>query len=151
MAPPKSLTAGRRPLTSEEELELSKLPVREIVTPMGKAKFKNKELEEKGYRYSFSRNCDERLIEIVYLRKDGSTGTLIADVNTLFAVSLKDEDTYTITLKVFKTIVDDSALELHRVDVPALMYDNYGLAGILLRAVLDHVLQRAFGREKVLV
>ena len=139
--PPKSLVSSPPVYNS--------LPPRVVLTPMGKASFRNETLEKKGYRYSFSRKCDGRLVEIVYLKKDGSTGTLIGDIDTLFDVHYTGR-VYTVVFKFIGDTSDASGdtVTLHKVDVSPKLFHMSGLSGDLLVRILDKVLSEVFGRKE---
>lgn len=129
------------------------LPERTIVTPMGTTKFRSEDLETKGYRWTFAKKSDNKLIELVYLKSDGSTGTLIADVDTLFdrQIVSKDNIPYcTITLKVIASIGEREevgpSVELIRADVPIKRFND--INEILTRAdVLDYFFEKLYGRR----
>lgn len=122
------------------------LPEREVYTPMGKSRFRSKELEEKGYRYSFAKNCDEKLVEIVYLKEDGSTGTIIADIDSLFETKIAVKDDEPVCLVTFKILKDiDNPVSLHRAEVPIKSVSG-GIVGKILRGLLDYFLERVYGK-----
>ncbi|MHA2066333.1 MAG: hypothetical protein ACXABY_18335 [Candidatus Thorarchaeota archaeon] len=122
------------------------LPEREVYTPMGKSKFRSKELEERGYRYSFAKNCDDKLVEIVYLKPDGTTGTIIADIDSLFETKVVSKDDEVICLVTFKLLKDiDNPVTLHRAEVP-INSINGGIVGKMLRGLLEYFLDRVYGK-----
>lgn len=122
------------------------LPEREVYTPMGKSRFRSKVLEEKGYRYTFSKNCDEKLVEIVYLKEDGSTGTIIADIDSLFETKIVVRDNEPICLVTFKLLKDiGNPVTLHRAEVPISSVSG-GIVGKMLRGLLEYFLERVYGK-----
>lgn len=125
------------------------LPEREVVTPMGIAYFRDANLEEYGYRYSFSKPCKEKMVEIVYLKDDGSTGTVIADLESLFDTKIVVTDdgkpACRITFKLLKEVT--SPVSLHCADVPVDSISG-GLVGKILKGLLDHFLEQVYGRKQ---
>ncbi len=125
------------------------LPEREILTPMGKAKFRNADLESKGYRYSFAKNCDDKLVEIIYLKDDGSTGTIIADIDSLLDTEVVVREGKPVCLVTFKLLKKVSnPVNMHRAEVPISSLSN-GIVGKMLRGLLDYFLEKVYGRETV--
>ena len=124
------------------------LPDREVVTPMGVSIFRDANLEAKGYRYSFSKACQERLVEIVYLKDDGTTGTVIADLDSLFDTKIVVNDKGTpvcrVTFKLLKEVT--SPVNLYCADVPVASINN-GAVGKMLKGLLDHFLGQVYGRQ----
>lgn len=136
-------------LTSATVVEDSSLPEREILTPMGKSLFRNAELEKKGYRYSFSKNCDGKLVEIIYLKEDGTTGTIIADIDSLLDTEIvvrDDKPVCLVTFKLLKKITNP--VNLYRAEVPLTSVSG-GIVGKMLRGLLDYFLEKVYGRETV--
>ena len=122
------------------------LPEREVYTPMGKSRFRSKVLEEKGYRYTFAKNCDEKLVEIVYLKADGTTGTIIADIDSLFETKIISRDNEPLCLITFKLLRDiDNPVTLHRAEVPIGSVSG-GIVGKMLRGLLEYFLERVYGK-----
>lgn len=122
------------------------LPEREILTPMGKSRFRCMQLEERGFRYSFAKNCDDKLVEIVYLKPDGSTGTVIADIDSLFDTKIIVKDNKPvcmITFKLLKTV--GNPVDLHCAEVPIDSVSN-GIVGQMLRGLLDYFLEKVYGK-----
>jgi hypothetical protein len=127
--------------------EDASLPEREVMTPLGKAKFRNKTLEEKGYRWTFVKDTNNELLEIVYLKDDGSTGTLIADLDTLFdrKIVSKDNLPYCIvTLKIIAGV--GSTVELVRADVPIKSLDDVTHT-LKKPGVLNYFFEKIYGRK----
>jgi len=124
------------------------LPEREILTPLGKARLRNASLESKGYRYSFSKNCDDKLVEIVYLRDNGTTGTIIADIDSLFDTELTVKDEKPVCQVTFKLIKKaTNPVNIYRADVPISSISD-GLVGNIMRGLLDYFLEKVYGRGK---
>jgi hypothetical protein len=125
------------------------LPAREILTPMGKSTFRSASLEEKGYRYSFAKGCDEKLVEVVYLKDDGTTGTVIADIDSLLHTEVVVKDDKPVCLVTFKLLKEVSnPVDLYRAEVP-LNSVSGGIVGKMLRGLLDYFFGKVYGREKV--
>lgn len=128
------------------------LPSREVLTPLGKADFRDAVLEEKGYRFSFAKKCNEKLVEIVYLRDDGSTGTVIADLESLFDTKILVNDdgkpVCRVTFKLLKEVT--SPVNLNCADVPVESITG-GAVGKMLRGLLAHFLEQVYGRQKAAV
>jgi hypothetical protein len=125
------------------------LPEREIFTPMGKAKFRSSELETKGYRYSFASGCDEKLVEIVYLKDDGTTGTIIADIDSLLATEMVVRDNKPVCLVTFKLLREvTNPVNMHRAEIPINSLST-GIVGKMLRGLLDYFLEKVYGRQTV--
>ena len=113
---------------------------------MGKSRFRCRVLEEKGYRYTFAKNCDEKLVEIVYLKADGTTGTIIADIDSLFETKIIVKDNEPICLVTFKLLKDiGNPVTLHRAEVP-INSINGGIVGKMLRGLLEYFLERVYGK-----
>lgn len=116
---------------------------------MGASTFQDAALESNGYRYSFAKGCQERLVEIVYLKDDGSTGTIIADLDSLFDTNIVVTDdgkpVCRVTFKILKEVT--SPVNLHCADVPVASVNN-GVVGKMLRSLLDHFLKQVYGRQQ---
>jgi len=125
------------------------LPHREVVTPMGISTFQDASLEENGYRYSFAKAANDRLVEIVYLKDDGSTGTIIADLESLFDTRIIVGDDgkamCRVTFKLLKEVTNP--IQMQCADVPV---DNIsgGFMGKMLKNLLDHFLSNTYGFQK---
>lgn len=128
------------------------LPQREIMTPMGVSFFRDATLEEQGYRYSFSKKCNEKMVEIVYLKEDGTTGTVIADLESLFdtKIIVNDENKAMcrVTFKLLREVTNPVSLQC--ADVPVDSISN-GMVGNMLRKLLDHFLKQVYGRQEATV
>ena len=130
-------------LSSED----TSLPEREILTPLGRAKFRNAELEEKGYRWLFTTGSDDEMIEVVYLKDDGSTGTLIADLDTIFDKKIISRDNIPmclVTYKVMKSVGE--SVELIRAEVPIRSMDDINKT-LKRPGLIDYFLEKAYGRK----
>lgn len=125
------------------------LPQREVVTPMGISTFQDANLEKKGYRYSFSKEANDRLVEIVYLKDDGSTGTIIADLESLFDTRIIVDDTGNplcrVTFKLLNKVTNPIQLQCADVPVSAI---NSGFMGKMFKNLLDHFLGNTYGLQQ---
>lgn len=125
------------------------LPEREIITPMGTAKFRSRDLEENGYRWTFSKASNSRMVEIVYLKEDGSTGTIIADVDSLFDTRIEVKDDKPVCIVTFKFMRKvTNPVNLQCASVPITTVSN-GVVGKMLTQLLEFFLERTFGKEAV--
>ena len=125
------------------------LPQREVVTPMGISKFQDAGLENNGYRYSFSKASNDRLVEIVYLKDDGSTGTIISDLDSLFdtkiVVNSAGKAMCRVTFKLLKEVTNP--IQMHCADVPIDTISG-GFMGKMLKNLLDYFLKKTYGLKK---
>ncbi len=127
------------------------LPDREVLTPMGISIFRDANLEKRGYRYSFSKACQERMVEIVYLKDDGTTGTVIADLESLFDTQVVVADGKPVCRVTFKLLRKVSnPVNLHCADVPVTSISN-GTVSKMLRGLLDYFLEKVYGRQPAAV
>ena len=123
------------------------LPKREVLTPLGTSTIRDADLERKGYRYSYSKPCQKRLVEIVYLKEDDTTGTVIADLESLFDIKLvtsaDNKLCCRVTFKLLREVT--SPVNLHCADVPV---DSISSAKInsILKSLMDHFLEKVYGR-----
>jgi len=138
--PPPRLIAG--------PAEDMSLPQREVLTPMGRSTFRDANLEKHGFRYSFCKGCDDKLVEIVYLKNDGTTGTIIADIDSLFDTKIISRDDKPICLVTFKLLREiDNPISLHRAEVPIDSVSG-GIVGKMLKGLLEYFLERVYGRSE---
>jgi len=126
------------------------LPERTVLTPMGISQFRDAHLEAKGYRYSFSKPCGERMVEIVYLKDDDTTGTIIADLESLFDLKFVVDDynkaVCRVTFKILKDVTNP--VTLSRADVPFSGAFTSGAVTKMLKGLLDHFLGQVYGRTE---
>lgn len=123
------------------------LPEREVLTPMGRAKFRNADLEEKGYRWLFTKGSDNKMIEVVYLKDDGTTGTIVADLDSLFDKQVVSRDNIPMCVVTFKVITKvGDTVELIRADVPIKTMDDITKT-LESPGLIDYFLEKAYGRK----
>lgn len=116
-----------------------------VRTPSGNKMFDVATLDEKGYHWKLMGE-DKRLVEIVYVRVDGSTGTIIADLDSLFDLRMVVEDGRPVCEVIFKFLSEvTSPVTLHRARVRLQKIDGDILSKIAGQ-LLDSFLSGMFGK-----
>jgi hypothetical protein len=121
------------------------IPERLVYTPMGVGKFRNADLERDGFRWGWS-GPEGKLVEIVYLRPNGDTGTVIADVESLLDMKVVMRDgtpVCCVTFKLLKTI--KAPVDLYGATVPIDGIKEDRMKETVGR-LLTHFLRRTYGK-----